>query len=628
MSSRQNGIFLGARITAALTVLLILCTTSIAGAAPASAAVGLSSTHQAVASDDLDNFAVESFSGEYRLDRDEAGRSTLTTTERIEAIFPDYDQNRGLIRDLVRVHDGRETALQILSVTDGNGRDRPYSTEQSGDFLSVIMAVPEGEYVHGAQTYIIDYTQRDVTRFFEDTGRDELYWDINGTGWAQPIGRVSARVLLTAELIVAFTGEVSCYSGAFGEQLPCDLTTDDVSVMAQTTGLAPGENMTLALGFAPGTFTAAPTPEAPFLQRVPLLIWAGIASCVAGTATFIVALVRGRRVRTGRAIIAQYEPPEHMSAALCAYMLRKNAKAMTATLLDLAVRRKIRLLRDDPSDQYGAQALDRTGLLPLEDHTYQRIFTGRGGTSGVAPGASYWFSKTSTRLGDASKLLITETAAEAKRSGLIKRVNATAIIAVVMLMLLALGLPVLHAVILGQFTLMTVLLAVGVNILVWLLVFMVGALSIRKRASYEGSLLLDHLEGLREFIRLAEADRIRMLQSASGAEVNEQRIVQVYERLLPYAVLFGFETEWQGELAKYYRELTPDWVSGTGANSGSFSHTLPLTSFAGTVMSSRVTPSASSGGSGSGSSFSSSSGGSSGGGFSGGGGGGGGGRGI
>ena len=77
------------------------------------------------------------------------------------------------------------------------------------------------------------------------------------------------------------------------------------------------------------------------------------------------------------------------------------------------------------------------------------------------------------------------------------------------------------------------------------------------------------IEGLREFIRLAEADRIRMLQSPSGAErvpaagavagaaapvVDRDQVLRITERLLPYAVLFGQEREWSEELAALYAE--------------------------------------------------------------------------
>lgn len=286
-----------------------------------------------------------------------------------------------------------------------------------------------------------------------------------------------------------------------------------------------------------------------------------------------------------------------------------------------------RLLHQEEDDRYGIQALDSSGLDSIDKVTYAKIFGGSSEAGGVEPGKTHWFSRSSTRLGDAAASLIKRAKDQVKGLGLRKANNVKAIVTVALLMVIALALPVLHAVLLGNFVLMTVLLAVGINVLVWSLIGMAVILSLLRPVTHEGALLLDHLKGLREYIRLAEADRIRMLQSASGAEVDEHFIVQVYERLLPYAVLFGFEKEWQSELAKFYRESPPDWVAGSGRGSTSFLDALPLASFAHTVTTSPKTVTSSSG-SGSGSSFSSSSGGSSGGGFSGGGGGGGGGRGI
>ncbi len=583
----------------------------------------------AAASADVDDFAIESFDAVYELSRDEAGRSSLETVEHIVAVFPDFDQNRGLIRDLTRVYDGHDTELQVLSVTDETGAPREYETEPYGDFLSVVMAVPEGEYVHGAQHYVITYTQRDVTRHFEDTGSDEFYWDVNGTGWTQPFGRVSARFVLSDELIAAFNGNAACYYGAFGEDQHCEITTDETSIMTEVLNLVNGENVTVAMGFEPGTFATAPEPPTPFLQRVPLLLWSGYASLAAAAIAFFTALFVDRGARTGRAIIAQYEPPAGISVAVAAQLLKAGKKAMTATLLDFAVRRKLKLLHHVKTDQYGAQAIDDTGLLPIEHRAYARIFGGSAVPGGVALHTTQWFSKTSTRLGDASLTLRSDASTELTKLGLVKKANGKAIGSVVIFSLLALALPIIHSIITGNFVAMTILLAVGINVLIWTLFGAIAALATRRRLTNEGALLLDHLKGLREYIRLAEADRIRMLQSASGAEVDEHYIVQIYERLLPYAVLFGFENEWQGELARYYRESSPDWVvgAGEGAASSSFMRTLPISSFANTVASSPRTVTSSSGG-GSGSSFSSFSGGSSGGGFSGGGGGGGGGRGI
>ncbi|NLA66396.1 MAG: DUF2207 domain-containing protein [Leucobacter sp.] len=611
---------------------------------------------------DVNDFTIESFDATYTLSRDGEGRSSLHTVEHIVAVFPDFDQNRGLIRDLTRVYDGHDTNVQVLSVTDETGAARSYTTEPYGDFLAVTMAVPEGQYLHGAQHYVIEYTQRDVTRFFDDTGVDEFYWDINGTDWSQPFDQVSAEIYLSPELAASLTGATACYRGAFGSTDRCsindasqqsdsaaenstpenDATEDGAAANDEAANseaqlaftideqrIASRENVSFAIAFAPGTFTAAPTPPAPptpFLQKFPLLIWGGIASFLAGIAAFVTALVRGRKAKTGRAIIAMYEPPEGISVALAAELLRTPNKAMTATLLDFAVRRKLRLLYHAETKQYGVQAVDPTGLLPIEVPTYNRVLSGSSGTD-IDPGTTHWFSRTSTRLGDPANSLKARAKAEATKQDLVKKASGKSVGTVILLFVLALGLPVLHAIIFDQFVLMTILLAVGVNVLIWGSIAIVLILAKMQRPTYQGALLLDHLKGLREYIRLAEADRIRMLQSASGAEVNEQFIVQVYERLLPYAVLFGFEKEWQGELARYYRESTPDWVYGTEGQS--FTTGLSLSAFSNTVSSAPVTQAvSSSSGSGSGGSFSSFSGGSSGGGFSGGGGGGGGGRGI
>ena len=124
---------------------------------------------------------------------------------------------------------------------------------------------------------------------------------------------------------------------------------------------------------------------------------------------------------------------------------------------------------------------------------------------------------------------------------------------------------------------------------------------------------------------MAEADRLKFLQSVEGVDTSEAGIVNLYEKLLPYAALFGLEKSWMNELKKYY-ELedieSPDWYDSdfSYAALGSIMHS---------AISRPIDTSSSSGGwsSGGGGGFSSSSGssGGGGGGYSGGGGGGGGG---
>ena len=129
-----------------------------------------------------------------------------------------------------------------------------------------------------------------------------------------------------------------------------------------------------------------------------------------------------------------------------------------------------------------------------------------------------------------------------------------------------------------------------------------------------------YMDGLKLYIEMAEKDRLKFLQSVEGVEVTPEGIVKLYEKLLPYAAVFGLEKSWMKELEKYYKldeVTTPDWYVN---NLAAYSILNAVNTAATTVNYSATY--ASSGGSSS-SGFS----GGGGGGFSGGGGGGGGGHG-
>lgn len=116
---------------------------------------------------------------------------------------------------------------------------------------------------------------------------------------------------------------------------------------------------------------------------------------------------------------------------------------------------------------------------------------------------------------------------------------------------------------------------------------------------------------MKQYLELAEKDRSRVLQSVEGAERidigDNRQVIKLYEKLLPFAVLWGVELSWLRELAvKLEPDESPDWYVGTG----SFSPTMFASSL--TAPSTSATASPRSSGSGGGS-------------FSGGGGGGGGG---
>jgi hypothetical protein len=196
---------------------------------------------------DLQDFVFESFDATYELGRDERGVATLTTTEHLVALFPEYDQNRGIQRVLIDAVGDQPTSLDVVSVTDGEGEPIEFDLEDDGGpVVTVVMAGTE--FVHGRQEYVVVYTQRNVIT--EVGGVESFHWGVNGPGWSQPFGRVSARVELADAIADGLSVARGCYVDSTVAQRPCDLVQDGNVISVAVDEVGRGESLTLQLQFA------------------------------------------------------------------------------------------------------------------------------------------------------------------------------------------------------------------------------------------------------------------------------------------------------------------------------------------------------------------------------------------
>ncbi|MHA6670172.1 DUF2207 domain-containing protein [Homoserinimonas sp. A447] len=566
----------------------------------------------APASADVDDFFFESFDGRYELSRDADGHSLLTTTETLVAVFPDFDQNRGIRRLLVDDYDGHPTDIEVQSVTDENGDPRHYETDTEDEFLELTIA-DDGVYVHGEQTYVITYTQRNVTRFFADTDADEFYWDTNGTGWGQPFGEVTATVTLDAGLLAALNGNVAAFTGREGESGAASVATTDSGFTFTATDLGPRENLTFAIGFEPGTFE--PRDSGFFAAPWPAV--SSIFALIGLLAAALAGFTRARRLRDapGRGvIIPEYVVPKNANVFLSSVIIGKQAKATTAAILRLAVAGNIRVLEvGGKKPHYQLQFVTADGTDADEREFLHALF---GYTLDFEEVRS--LQKADQKAATAIGKLMKRVTADATANGFRRKVPVGAIALVCLLAVAA----AVGSFIFGVISLdesyggAWPLLPMGVGVAAGIVSFVFVA---KVPLTETGVELRDYLRGLEMYIELAEADRIRYLQSPQGAITtpvaagDTAEVVKLNEKLLPYAVLFGHEKEWAAELGRYYEELgqQPTWYAGHGAfNAALFSSSI------GAMAASTA------------SAYSSSSGGSGGGGSSGGGGGGGGGGGV
>jgi uncharacterized membrane protein YgcG len=527
-----------------------------------------------------DDFEFRSFTADYTLTRDAEQHAHLDVVETAVAVFPSIDQNHGIIRAIPDYYGNVFLDTTVLSVVDESGAPVPYAVNNDGGFTN--LRIGDGNvFVHGEQTYVIHYTQVDTIRFFADAnsgaGEDQFYWDVNGTGWAQPFDQVSATVTIDAGLVPSVRPGLSCYQGPTGGTNECSegiSSTGDQVFTAAGRDLEPGETLTIDIPFAPHTFVEGEQvdPNAPidFGPAPPgwavALSGAGWLSLVAGIVGAVV-LRRKKAVATST-IIPQYSVPKGLDVMIAAELIGERHRALQAQIVSLAVKRKIRLLgypvHDASTADYAVQLVDATGLESWEQAVVDAIF-GTAPESGVV--------KDLQRSGDAelsaalSPIVASLPAAvtESGFEGAPARtpgwpwfvIGAIALTVAGIVGSIAAGWV---GLVLGSFGTIVGLGGIGL-----------AAFGARKRTtlSPEGAQWVDYLLGMKMYLELAEKDRFRMLQSAKGADridtSDGRQIVKLYEKLLPWAVIWGIEDSWARELEIQLQQTGEqlDWYVGT-----------------------------------------------------------------
>lgn len=554
------------------------------------------------------DFRISSYAIQYELSRDGESRSVLKTTETITAEFPSYDQNHGLERALPATYDGHSTSLDILKVSDANGAKRAYSVNESNG-VKVLRIGDADKYVHGTQTYRIVYAQRDVTRFFQNTNRDEWYWDTNGTEWGVPIDSLTVNVIIDDALVSHREGAPVCYQGFAGSSDRCIVEETNTGYIATATDISAGENITVAFGFTPGTFAT----YKPSLFEILFAIWIAV-QIVSGILTVILLITFGvlygrrrNRVSEEKPTPAEYIPPKDASVSMAAQVVSVMGSVFSAQLIDLAVRRFISIVETRPKSTWRMAEYDIviekdvSGLLDEEVEVLSDMFGHapkvgeKMALSSLKNNSSY--SRRVVDNGKKLQTLVESTYGLREKSPVLSRFFYR------------------WAGAMGIVALLTLSFAFGFSALIlWVYGYVLRPLTDK------GLALRRYILGLDVYIKASETERLAFLQGPDTAEkigysVDPNKpgdLVKLYERTLPYAILFGREREWAKRLGEFYgaSNTAPDWYSGTAAfNAAMFTSTLQSFTTATTYSSGS----------------SSSSGGSSGGGSSGGGGGGGGG---
>lgn len=526
---------------------------------------------------------------------------SLDVTERIAVHAEGQQIRRGIYRDFPTRYRDRfgnrvKVDLQVLGV-ERNGRPEPWFTERMSNGIRINTGNDDFLPVPRDHTFTLHYRTTRQIGFFRD--HDELYWNAIGTGWVFPIEQGSVEVKLPAPVPVdrmsaeAYTGP----QGAKGSAYVAELPAPGLARYRLTQPLAPYAGFTIVLTFPKG-IVAEPTggDRARWFLRDNR----GVLIALAGFVLLLLYAVREWR-RVGRdpqkgIVIARYEPRDGQTPAGLRYMQRMgyDMRCFTADVLALAVGGHLRINHEDKffKDEWRLDRVQSASGSPASPG--QRALL-----SGLFPGGKESLVLKNTNAGVVSKAREGHTEAldaefqprYFKRNG--KKVG--------MAMLIAIVTAIVAFVSSGGFGIPAII-AILVAMVVTLIVF---ARLIRAPTT-EGRALLDEIEGLKLYMKVAERDELKQMRGPDEPPLDAKR----YEAMLPFAVALEVEDAWTEKftlaagaaaVAEAGNRMT--WYSGRGpvSNLGDFSSAIG-SGLSSTISSASSPPGSSSGSGGGGSS--------------------------
>jgi len=523
----------------------------------------------------------------------------LTVTERILVEAEGREIRRGILRDFPTDYRDRfgnrvNVPFEVVEVKR-NGSREPWSQERLVNGERIRIGRADVLLSPGVQIYEITYRTARQVGYFAD--HDELYWNVNGNGWSFAFDHISAEVLLPSPVPAgelraeAYTGP----QGARGRNYQ-SMIRDGAVGFTSTASFAPREGMSIVVGFPKG-IVGEPT----LMQRAEWFFTQnrGATAGVAGL-VLMFGFLYWRWSEVGRdpkpgVRFPRYEAPKGVSAAAVRYIDRQgyDDRCFAAGLLGLASRGHMKVRQS--ADCYTLRPTG-TAAAPLAGERALLRFAAQARDIG----AQYDAEVADVRRAHQDELsrLYEDKAFSLNRGSLVLGALIGA----------------------GTLALMVFMQTAIPNVIVIALLMLATLVAFYRwlpAYSPTGRQLEDEIEGLREYLGVAERDDLARQKTPPPAKTAEE-----FSRFLPYAVALGVEKTWADRFAAALgtaalAQAVSSWYQSGSGSDFSVSHFTDSVSSLDNAISSSATPPGSSSGS-------SDSGGGGGGGSGGGGGGGGG----
>ncbi len=311
---------------------------------------------------------LKNFESEIKVNKD----STLLVTEKITADCGNASGKHGIFRTLPTVFRTTDKTIampiELLGITDFNGNSLHYSTQTDYSNKTVTWKIGDpNRTVTGENNYLITYKVKNAV-LFDKSDFDELYWNLNGNFWDLETDSFTGKIVLPSEITKSNT-QVDYYTGSLNSKgkdgASYSWLTNNILQFKSNKTLLVGEGITASIAF-PKNIIMPYVPT--FWEKYALYLWL-IIPLVAFAICFSVWDRYGKDPEGKKTIIAEFDIPEKLSP-LELGTLFTNGKLKTefisASIINLAVKKVIQIEQTEGLDSLNV-GLAKEGISKLSD---------------------------------------------------------------------------------------------------------------------------------------------------------------------------------------------------------------------------------------------------------------------
>src|SRR5680860_356314 len=502
-------------------------------------------------------------------------------------------KRHGIYRDIYPFSStGRKMSINNITVTDPSGTGYQYQETSSGDNIRLKIGNPSQTF-SGLKIYVITYRATQAVGQLKKI--DEIYWNVTGNNWEIPIYKATAVVVLPTGVEGT---QSACYFGPKGSQTKCQITSSDNHIynFIAPKLLKPKDGLTVAVGFPKGlvvpyTFVSSVSNFWDIYQFWFLLLTLPILTLFFSLKYWY---KKGRDPKGSGVIIPQYDVPAGLTPLEVSGIVfeKIQSKDFSAEIIYLATKGYIKI-----------QQLEKKyiGFIKFTDYELIKL------------------KETSDLPNEFDKKLMASlflTSAQSVKLSKLKKVFYKEILEIYKLILPTLkskgyyknfgrmnylssevsnlgDFARLGLIILGILIYFIKLDGNGIKplfITIFLSVIIFGIIfHFSPAKTVNGVKMKEYLLGLKYYLQIAEKDRL-IFHNAP------EKKPEVFEKLLPYAMVLGVADIWAKEFEDIYM-APPAWFSGVnGSNFNAVVLGHSLAGFSSHMISSMSAPGSSGGG--------------------------------